>query len=675
MGYSEIADYFIPGFNYLPTGKRKDFYHSALGKQFYDQITAALAIFKTLPAAPSWRNFLQADITNKERAHKHLADKKAEILAVFRGRPEYELLQKQINIAILATEYEDVHLLAGEQQDLLAQAPFSQNLPELLMINTQIHAISKQYTDLDEWQKWNVVGFSLRDELSQLHAQKTTLLQEWEQQFLEDANLALLRETIAQKKKLRQWEELKKRINDLSAFFPLINHLGRREEFLQTLQSNYLQIFHEQNPQFEEIEKSALAELIFSYLQKITLLCSDYFDLATFNREQSQALAAQVLDAFNKDEQSAMKDWLDRYASSLVKYIKHTMLTFSGEKWQLTYRKELEQLMKSLAFLFWNCHALSKVKECMAQLSDAHAFIQKTGFATQNENSVLAILDLFNYIRTYGCVTETKTIISSLLKPFYPLYLEFRNIALYEKNPLWKVYRAVMPMLIIAAFIAVVAIFFTSELAFMVGLVPALILGLALATCYVSFKDRVYNFLRETYYGGPFAIPEFQVDARMEKAFGSKENASKIRDFYVKELKTCRDKEVYYRQKQLQGLLDHNEIAAQKDNTARMYSLSLEYYDIKGNHNLGCDKILPVIVAKRGYEELQHEKQDCNQLCSEMHQLIQEEKRAINGEASNAPVDGLAQHATYKPSFFKSDYRQHHENLSGMAQVLRGMTI
>lgn len=230
----------------------------------------------------------------------------------------------------------------------------------------------------------------------------------------------------------------------------------------------------------------------------------------------------------------------------------------------------------------------------MDQIADAHGFIQAIGWSTQNENSLFAIIDAYNYLRYYSAIAEYRDILYGLLAPLFPIYYEYRHIALHETNVLFKVTRALIPMLIVAGVIVAAGAFLAPyaipELAFAFLCVPLLYLGLALASLYISVKDVIYQEARRFWYGGTYQLPEFQQNERLNLAFG--DQADPIRNYYINALKACDDIEADYAQYEN---LSSEEQTLRNDNKKRRQTLVLEWFDIHENKKIAYDETRPIV--------------------------------------------------------------------------------
>ena len=369
-------------------------------------------------------------------------------------------------------------------------------------------------------------------------------------------------------------------------------------------------------------------------MQQMNHIEMDFMNLDAFNKKHAHRMAQEILKAFNNKTKLDLDDWFKKYEDKLHKQVIKQLQLINGKKWEVRQNGLTDDLLESLSYL-WNNQAVNRANEFLRKMADAHGFIQATSFSTQNESSYLAILDVYNYARYQEQIAESRTILTSLLSPLLPLYNEYKDIALYEKNPYWKSFRTIMPIVVVVAFIILVSVALSPlalpELAFSAVFILALLIGLALATKYVSVKNEIYKNLRERYYGGAFEIPEFQVNARMLGAFGTMEKASRVRTFYINAIKDCDDLEKEYSLKHEQGLLSQEDIDLRKENRKKRHQPCLEWYDIHSNNDLDFHRA-PLIVSNR----LQ---QNSEQEFLQLKSVLQEEQESIRHCVSEATAD------------------------------------
>lgn len=270
----------------------------------------------------------------------------------------------------------------------------------------------------------------------------------------------------------------------------------------------------------------------------------------------------------------------------------------SSRKTKETVNKN--EIDTSLAYLWKACNKKNddSLSKFLQDMSDAHGLIQVTGWSTQNENSLFAFIDCYNYQRYKNDIAEARFILVSLITPFYPLFTEYQDIARREKNIFIKVLRTAIPMLIIAGFIITAAALMPvalPELAFFILAIPLLYLGLALASLYVKTKELIYRGYRDMMYAGDINLfPEFLVNDDLKDVFG--EQACEIREYYIQALQACESIEAQYKSKNL--LEDDAEEAKRTENLERNHALLLEWFDLRDNKKLNRkNKVL--IALKR----------------------------------------------------------------------------
>lgn len=299
-------------------------------------------------------------------------------------------------------------------------------------------------------------------------------------------------------------------------------------------------------------------------------------------------------------------DPLDRYLIVLEQALLENLRSKSPVRTQktttTTERSSAQTDMDtSLAYLWQVCDRRERstgITTFFNEMADAHGLIQATGWSTQNENSLLAILDAHNYVRYKSKIAEGHFILRSLADPLYPLFTEYQDIAHREKNVVLKILRTAVPMLITAGFmISMMALMPVAlpELAFVILAIPLLYLGLIASSLYVKTKELTYQSYRHLRYHGDLEkFPEFQLNSNLVDAFGQ-EKALDVRAYYLQAIKTCHAIEDNYR-----GInrLSTEEKAAREANVEKSHALLLEWFDLRDNKNICRDKA-PLIAIKR----------------------------------------------------------------------------
>lgn len=406
-----------------------------------------------------------------------------------------------------------------------------------------------------------------------------------------------------------------------------------RQEFISKVKTdiNYTELLRKINFKHLLIQiKAAYKVKVHSQIKaqsfpRLKLACENQIfimNLDAFNQMQAENFAKNTLSV----SPIPLSSWLELYQQSLLKYIENNLGLINGKdplKETLTYN----ELKDSLSDLF-SYGVIKDGRDLLDKIADAHGFIQATGFSTQNENSNLVWLDIYNYSRSTAHIAEAKLTLYKLLEPFSPLFTEYHNITHHEHNVALQIMRTLMPMLIIAATVVLVAALLTPfaipELPFFIILIPTLYIGLFLATSYVSTKDHIYHTIRKAWYGGQFEIPEFQVNERMLNGFINQDKARLVRNFYVNELHACYEKEAFYQQK-TPGTLSTAELNDRKENTERRAKLQLEWFDIHSNAKLGYNEISKIALNRLRLDI----KKACTLLQKELSTQLNKEVREL----------------------------------------------
>jgi len=619
MQFIDLANQFMPGYDLLSENQQLVFEQTEVGRRFVTVINEILTEVKSYTKNISFFSLIFGSF---EQQKKNWSRKMKCFLVEINNSQEYRQLITSIITRVLEKEFPDFAILTFEQQAELAKAEFSKILQaELLPIK-----MAKKKENSVSVQGYN---FHSSYESVRLQEQYEKIFGRWLNAFKAEPKMAPLRESIARYHSVE-------RVNKLTSLLPALNNT----HLINNLIRKYIEESSKPKPDYNKMEEEFLTKFLFRHLQRALGKHINFINLNDFNLKQANSIAKRFLEAANKNTTAEMSVWLESCQNELVEFIHKQLLLINGHVWQKGSEVEADsEMLSSLSYLFWHSKAVNKTTEFFNRLADAHAFIQYTGMSTQNESSYLALLDLYNYHRSAEQVTKTKKILLSLVKPFLPLYQEYEEIAFYEKSVFRKVFRTVMPLIVIAAFVVLVAVMLSPlaipELAFLVAAIPALFLGIYLASKYVTLKNKLYQDLRRKYYGGPFEIPEFKINQRMKRIFGSNENAEVIRGIYIDELKTCDELEKSYSKRAEEGLLSEQELAARKKNSTKRHSILLEWYDIHSNNDLGYEKI-PQIVRNR-LNELADEEVSKMQKALEDHDLT-EIQACVTRAVNNAKI-------------------------------------
>ncbi len=146
--------------------------------------------------------------------------------------------------------------------------------------------------------------------------------------------------------------------------------------------------------------------LLYTTLQTV---CNQY--AIPVNLDALNAAHARVfVENIQQPEPFHINNWLTSYKQALLEKIK-TQLGDTKPNALFPATTIKNTAIESYSYLF-HMSLIQDNKESFARfftkLGDAHAFIQATGFSTQNETSYLAWLDLYNYWRSADYIAENK---------------------------------------------------------------------------------------------------------------------------------------------------------------------------------------------------------------------------------------------------------------------------
>ena len=246
----------------------------------------------------------------------------------------------------------------------------------------------------------------------------------------------------------------------------------------------------------------------------------------------------------------------------------------------------------ALSFL-WTNPLVAKTRNVIEKLADAHAFMHAVGYAMHAENTFFSILDIFNYGRYQHAIEEARSMIFGLLEPLMPLYLEYKWIAHHEKSGAARTLRMLMPLLIVCLVPTLLSLILAPlalpEIALTLLFIPALCFGFAAANYYVIKKTQIYNAIRSWWYGGPLAIPEYQVNPRLIEIFGEKHQAVHFKNYYISLLQRTSAQLDELRAREQRGTLSDQELITKQSLIKYQEKLLLDWYDIHSNPTLGID--------------------------------------------------------------------------------------
>jgi hypothetical protein len=307
------------------------------------------------------------------------------------------------------------------------------------------------------------------------------------------------------------------------------------------------------------------------------------FDSPIDLNNENQQLAEALGDAIFSDSPQRFSEQAKNYRDSV-----HKKLLDELSKYRQVASAQSSESISQLFSGFTN-----SLFEHADRLAQAYQFIQYTGFGSQSD---FFLFDVYSAARNAQNVSEFKHAIYGILKPFHPIVREYQSIGLYETNELRKVIRIMIPLLILTAtFIAVAAILAPlalPEIAFWAALVPSIFIGLGLTSLYCKVKDNLYQSIRQTYYGGQYQLPEFQVNERMNVIFGN--SASIVQQFYIELLKQCQANDELFSGEQKKGLLTDEQSKRMNENRQQLHLLLKEWHDIHENHQITQEEVLKI---------------------------------------------------------------------------------
>ena len=479
---------------------------------------------------------------------------------------DYENLIIEINHAVLALAYRDFDLLNEDQKSQLARAHCARVLfPDMPRLMT---ALPDPITDLEQY--------------GHINHQMDALMRAFERQLATDEDMTEIH-----------------------------NHMAREKLPIQAQakQNATHKLFHRYVPdaalETRPIRAEEYHQLTLFIAAILQANASNEMALSAFNQEQAEDIADQVLTAFENEEDLPMDHWLTAYEQSLRAHMTERLGTIAGNNNAFQPASSTQENTLDLLSSIYTNNVSAETREAfftaLDEMADAHAFIQATGFSTQNETSYLSWVDVYNYTRSRQYIKDAKNDLYRFFNPFMPLFAEWRNISQYETNMARQIMRTLIPILILVGVVILVAALLSpiviSEAAAILILIPTLYVGALMATAYVLTKDTLYHQSRQWYYGGAYAIPEYQVNARMKAGFSTLEKAHQVRDFYIEEIKQCRAIEADF-QHRLAGTLTDSDMVRRQKNAERYDTLNLEWYDIHSNSLVGNNRIKDIALKR-----------------------------------------------------------------------------
>lgn len=614
MTLIEIACQLIPGYGLLTEEERHQFAETDAGKAFEQMVKLIQEFSDDVRANQSWFSRLTLSKESEIKIKTEIEARKKEFSELMTGNEAYRRLRSQILYKIIIERFPELRLSSssGEILDYFYQSELMQSLgtSDLLELENQIQELKNIALPLER-------GAAL---LYKVGENKEIILRQWYQHYLESDELAFFRLALENQKEEEKAERLKRVVQIVPAFDVSGFEDSREsveEEFHDVIEDD-LEEFHDAPDEFldEDLEEKnretkleeELTCFLFEKLQNAVNGQISFMDLVQFNLNQANHIAKRILAASKLNEEITLDNILLNYKIALSNQISDKLKIINGKKIVIHEPPVWEELSNSLSYLFWNSHIVKSSIHFINQLSDAHLFLAYTGATSQND-SYTVLLDLINAGRLRSQVIETKTIFISLFKPFLPLYEEMRDIAFREKNYFRKLFRTLMPLLIIAGFVVLVGALLAPlaipEFAFLIAVIPTFFIGLALATFYVVAKNTIHQKIQLLWYGDAFEIPQYQVNDRMIDIFGTQEMAEFVRAFYIEEIKQCDRFEKECQQQRGRGQINPDE---RKANIERRHLLNLEWYDIHSNESLAVEKVKQIVINRLitvGNEEYQ----------------------------------------------------------------------
>lgn len=689
MPFSTVIETILPGYNALTEAERTEFEATEVGRRLVAHIELFDSKASKLSSDYSTISKFLSNSYNqaKESLETEFYEDTEALLNELAEDNAYLNLRAKINLLLISEYLPEVQELTEEQQLRLAKMDFSENLLDIFTLRSE------------KEQLWRSLQVSRSfDALAQRHhgyiqdqiAFKTLEIKqkfdEWHQDYQQSEALTALRAELSRFQQQNRQAAIQQKVVQAEALArSYFERLAIRPQAVS--QTTFLNLVkrrvrkHATEPSFEldEILKNSLDDALFESIKRTALPYFNFVKLDELYQMIAIELGHQIMEAAELEQTLDIDKFFADYQQQIVQSLKEKLLLINNKPWLSAMPIEpTVSVMNSLSKLFTENKTVENAKNFLEKLANTHAFIQATGFSTQNENSYLAILDIYNYARFTDTIEEQREILSSLFAPFSPIYLEYKDIAKHEKNIYAQITRILMPMLIVAAFTILVGSLLSSlaiaESAFIVALIPTLYIGACLAAEYVKAKTMLNQEFKRYWYGGTFEIPEFQINERMERAFGDSLIAQRIRELYINEIQDCDDLELKLKPLAEAGLLSGAELKKRQENIKLRHTLILEWYDIHSNVELGYESVPQIVVErlqtieKREYEGLQKALEG-NGL-EKIHQLVQDFSQELKSVLS--PQSEQQQASTQNSArFFKPSLALHYKKKAEYADELK----
>lgn len=423
-------------------------------------------------------------------------------------------------------------------------------------------------------------------------------------------------QTVIEQIRFAPVEKLAERTHKLANFFPLLApHTQALIEYYKSQISN-------KSINAEQIEFNTVYQLIFNELQSVSNRFELYLDphevtefnknkakLAALNSKYATTIARNIIAKFNVSESSNTNQLLHNYNEELADEILDCILTIKSIKPLPKEQRKINTLTATCLNWLWNNSKLSDASEYFDQFGDSFIFLTQTGFISQKDGFLINLLELKKANKIQNEINESRSIFAKIVSPLKPLWDEFKEISQHEKNKLHIFVRSLIPVLIALGFIIGATVLLNPllipEVIVAVVIIPVLIyVGLGLAAAYCSVKNGVFNYFKHRLYGGPYEIPEFQINQRLREAFGTEKKAKSVRSFYVDELIKCDTIENNYKEKEeASNNLSTLEITLRKENLERRFKLGIEWHRLSCDGKLGSNEIKPMFLQRLRSDE------------------------------------------------------------------------
>ncbi len=341
-----------------------------------------------------------------------------------------------------------------------------------------------------------------------------------------------------------------------------------------------------------------------------------FFHIHNFNTEQARiAVKTGFVNGALTDE------FLTQYSKKLAKLLNKTLFNKGLPSPELNVSGIITE---SISYLLQN-ESLSDALTYLNQFANAHAFIQRTGWSTQNERSHLALLDFYNYFRGTKSIEEARSIILQLLQPILsPWYFEYRDIAYRDQFVVWKLTRSLVPIIIVITVVVLITLALSSlvlpDLLIAGIMIPSVVLGIAIASFYLRIKNDLSARIELALaHNNPYEVAAFQVNTQLTNLFETEESAKEIRLFYCRLFEQCDRNEIIYKQKfdsciQIENTLKKSDpnsrerasnadakkawYQRKEDNTLKKNKLLIEWWDLAHNPDIEEQAALSLARAR-----------------------------------------------------------------------------